>query len=222
MQNLLRRLDGKSYPAYHDLDTDLNRGWVNSQKGFTLYCERAQSDPFAPPTRFRVVVDAARAGFPRQSYSNRVRSVALGDFLLRDLYHTCKRLGADSSMNGGGGGWSGPKGGDIQVLEPSQHVLEQSAVRVDPSTGNIIAQITVNLPARGRSILGHAAETIFGQTIPTMVERLCYVSLSADQLRRHVETVEDQVWMREQLESRNIVAFVRNGAILPRKSGADD
>eukprot|EP00536_Pseudo-nitzschia_multiseries_P016579 jgi/Psemu1/321049/estExt_fgenesh1_pm.C_11550001 len=239
VRNLLRRLDGKPYPAYHDLDTDLGLdlnlhnaggGWVHSKQGlvFALFCERAQSDPFAPPTRCRIVVDAATAGFPPQSYSNRTRATALADFLLRNLHGTCKSLGADTSMSaggggGGGGGWKGPKGGDIGVLEPCQHVLEQSAVRVDRSTGNIVAQITVNLPARGRSILGHAAETIFANTLPTMIERcLCYRSLSADRLREHIEQVEDQVWLRDQLESRNIVAFVRNGAILPRSSGADD
>lgn len=223
LQNLLRRLDGKSYPAYHDLDTDLDRGWTNSQKGFTLYCERAQNDPFAPPTRCRVVVDSSKASFPRKCYSNRIRSMALSDFLLRTLHTTCKTLGADSSMNGGGrGNWKGPKGGDVQVLEPCQHVLEQSAVRVDPSSGNVIAQITVNLPARGRTILGQAAESIFCETIPTMVDQLCYDSLSANQLTKHIDMVEDQVWLQDQLESRNVVAFIRNGAILPRRSGNDD
>ncbi len=222
LRNLLRRLDGKSYGAYHDLDTDAKNGWVNKNEGFSFYCERAQSDPFAPPTRCRVVIDSSKAGFPPQSYSNRIRSMALADYLLRTLHSTCKNLGADSSINGGGGGWKGPKGGDIQVLEPCQHVLEQSALQVDRSNGNIIAQISVNLPARGRTILGQAAESILFQTIPAMAEKLCYASLSASKLRQHVEMVEDQVWLREQMESRNIVAFVRNGAILPRRSGADD
>jgi len=148
--------------------------------------------------------------------------MALADYLLRSLYSTCRNLGADASLNGGGGGgWKGPKGGDIQVLEPCQHVLEQSAVRVD-GKGTIIAQITVNLPARGRTILGTAAESILCKTVPTMVEQLCYASLSAPKLRNHIEMVEDQVWLTEQLESRHLVAFVRNGAILPRRSGADD
>ena len=222
LQNKLRRLDGKPYGAYHDLDTDANHGWVNSKHGFSFFCERAQSDPFAPPTRCRVVIESSRAGFPPQSYSNRIRSMALADFLLRTLHSTCKNLGADASIGGGQRGWSGPKGGDIQVLEPCQHVLEQSAVRVDESTGTIIAQITVNLPARGRTILGQAAESILCQTIPAIAERLCYASLSVPELRQHIDMVEDQVWLREQLESRNIVAFIRNGAILPRRSGADD
>lgn len=109
--------------------------------------------------------------------------MALADFLLRTLHSTCKNLGVDASIGGGRGGWNGPKGGDIQVLEPCQHVLEQSAMRVDESSGTIIAQITVNLPARGRTILGQAAESILCQTIPAIVEQLCYASLSVPELR---------------------------------------
>ena len=224
LQRLLQRLDGKSYPAYHDLDTPLTRGWYNPSLNYTLFVERAQSDPFAPPTRCRVVVDGRRAGFPPSLYSNPVRSMALGDFLLRNLYNSCKKLGADSSLGGGGGGWQGPKGGDIQVLEPCQHILEQSAVRIDRSDGSIVAQVTINLPARGRTILGRAAEQILGYTLPTMVEQSLYYSNlpSIIELQKHVESVEDQVWLQGQLESRNLVAFVRNDAILPRVSGDDD
>jgi predicted ABC-class ATPase len=151
--------------------------------------------------------------------------MALGDFLLRNLYNSCKRLGADASLgDGAGGGWQGPKGGDIQVLEPCQHVLEQSAVRIDRTNGNVIAQITINLPARGRTILGRAAEQILGSTLPTMIQQSFYYSNlpSKDELQKHVESVEDQVWLQRQLETRNLVAFVRNGAILPRISGDDD
>jgi predicted ABC-class ATPase len=122
----------------------------------------------------------------------------------------------------GGKGWSGPKGGDLQVLEPSQHVLEQSGVRLD-AEGNVIAQITINLPARGRNILGRAAEEILGHTLPTLVkDSLLYESLQASKLQQHVESVEDQCWLQTQLDSKNLVAFVQNGAILPRESGVDD
>lgn len=114
------------------------------------------------------------------------------------------------------------KGGDIQVLEPCQHVLEQSAVRVD-NAGRVIAQITINLPAQGRNILGLAAEGILVSTLPRLVQQsLHYKSLKADKLQKHVESIEDQYWLQNQLESKQLVAFVRNGAILPRKSGVDD
>lgn len=113
--NLLRRLDHKQYPAYHDIESS-SKGWVNDMEGYTLYIGRAQSDPFAKPTRCRIVVKNETAKFPPLSYQNKVRSVALGDFLNRKFYECCKEMGADVSEGSGqGGGWSGPKGGDIDV-----------------------------------------------------------------------------------------------------------
>lgn len=216
----LQRINGKSYGAYHDLDTPPTRGWVNSDTGFELFVERAQSDPFAAPTRCRVVLSATQAGFPSSLYSNPVRRMGLSDYILRSFYNQCKRMGADGAL--GGGGWSGPKGGDIQILEPCQHILEQSAVNVDPM-GNVIAQLTINLPARGRTILGEAANQIFSNVLPTMVERcLRFPALNANSLKSHIDSVEDQCWLQNQLDSRNLVSFVVNGAILPRKSGVDD
>jgi predicted ABC-class ATPase len=56
-----------------------------------------------------------------------------------------------------------------------------------------------------------------------MVERgLYYSSLPSAQLRKHVEAVEDQLWVQNQLEARNLVAFVKNGSVLPRRTGVDD
>ena len=221
LQQTLQRLDGKPYPKYHDLDTPADRGWVNSDAGFTLFVERAQGDSFAAPTRCRLVINASHAKFPPELYSNKIRSVAVADYLQRALYTSCKSLGADAAMSGQG--WSGPKGGDVQVLEPCQHILEQSAVRIDPSSGAVTAQVTINLPAQGRTILGKAAEQIFGHILPTLVQKsLYYSSLKPSKLKQHVDSMEDQVWLQNELESKNLVAFVRNGAILPRLSGVDD
>lgn len=41
-------------------------------------------------------------------------------------------------------------------------------------------------------------------------------------MTRHVLSVEDQEWVRSSLEIRGLVAFVPDGAMLPRKSGAND
>ena len=105
---------------------------------------------------------------------------------------------------------------------PTQHVIEQSAVRILPN-GDICAQFTVNLPARGRSIQGYKAVQIFDQTLPQLVQKsLIYTSLDANVVTRHVLNVEDQEWVRSNLEIRGLVAFVPDGAVLPRMSGADD
>jgi predicted ABC-class ATPase len=219
---LLSRIDGKGYPAYHDLDTPASsKGWRHSL--FTLFVGRAQSDPFAPPTRCRVLVDASVAQFPPALYSNQTRAMALSDYLQRLLYSNCVSMGADESLNGKRKSWSGPKGGDVQVLEPCQHVLEQTAVRVDPRSGTVCAQVTINLPARGRTILGQAAREIFDSVLVELVNTsLRFAASDATHLTRHVESIEDQVWLHDQLRTHKLVAFVPDGAILPRASGVDD
>ena len=219
LKRLLAQIDGRQYPAYHDLES--SNGWTNEAAGFTLFVGRAQSDPFAPPTRCRLIVSASTAQFPQSLYSNKVRAIALTDYLQRALYTNCQSMGASAGLNGKS--WSGPKGGDVQIMEPCQHVLEQSAVSIDPRTGDVCAQVTINLPARGRTVLGQMADEIFDRTLTTLVEQsLRFPALNANRLEAHVDSVEDQHWLQGQLESHNLVAFVRNGAILPRASGVDD
>lgn len=51
---------------------------------------------------------------------------------------------------------------------------------------------------------------------------LLYEALDSNAVTRHVLNVEDQEWIRANLDMRGLVAFVPDGAILPRKSGAED
>ena len=242
LQELLGRLDGQSYGAYHALDTPLTSsppqqpggggGWHHADEGFRVFVERAQSDPYAAPTRCRIVVETTAAGFPNTTLrylKNPIRCMALADYLLRTLFRACKSSGADTGhgdggRGGGGGNWNGAKGGEIHILEPSQHVLEQSAVRVDPHTGTITVQLAINLPARGRSILGREAATLFGETVPQLLRTAVYYRNlhSPQRLLEHLDLIEDQLWLQQQLEARQIIGFLKNGAILPRFSGNDD
>ena len=59
--------------------------------------------------------------------------------------------------------------------------------------------------------------------LPRIVQRsLFYSHLPRENLRRHIEVVEDQETLRSQLDERGLVAFVANGSSLPRRSGVDD
>ena len=89
LQELLCRLEGQSYGAYHALDTPVtspqHQGWRNADAGFRVFVERAQSDPYAAPTRCRIVVDPTAAGFPNTTLrylENPTRCMALADYLL--------------------------------------------------------------------------------------------------------------------------------------------
>ena len=226
--SLLHSLDNTSYPAYKSIESK-QKGWklIDSRCQFSIFIGRTQSDPYAPPTRCRVVVPTSVASFPRKLFDNKIRSVALADFIHRKFHAQCIQMGADQSANsrsgGKNGGWSGPKGGNITIEPPSQHVIEQSAAWIEPSKGHVTVQFTVNLPARGRTILGRKAVEIFESIIPSFVkESLIFNEAYCRDLEHHVYSIEDQNWLRNELKTRDLMAFVRNGAVLPRSSGADD
>ncbi|PIQ44757.1 MAG: hypothetical protein COW04_11170, partial [Deltaproteobacteria bacterium CG12_big_fil_rev_8_21_14_0_65_43_10] len=42
------------------------------------------------------------------------------------------------------------------------------------------------------------------------------------ELASHVEVVEDQEFIRGKLEDSDLISFIANGSILPRRSGVDD
>ena len=138
---MLQSLDNAQYPRYHSIESvhdpsSSRGGWVYANRDslsgpplFVLSITRTQSDPFAKPTRVRVQVPSVTANFPPDLYSTPDRQRALSDYCLRAFSFTCVSAGADKAANeGGGGGWSGPKGGDVKIMTPGQNVLSQSAV----------------------------------------------------------------------------------------------
>lgn len=82
-------------------------------------------------------------------------------------------------------------------------------------------RFTVSLPASGRTVLGRQAYSILGVNLVDLVKTtLVASSLSKDHLIAHINSAEDQQFMRNQLTEKGLIAFVANGSILPRTSGA--
>jgi predicted ABC-class ATPase len=203
----LAGLDGRGYKAYKQIAGEYDAGT------FRLLIDHVQGDPFAEPSRLRVVLPAASAGLPVWALSNDARREACADFLNRSfdaaLHDASRPRGSGSS-------------GTLQLLRPGQQVLVRSSMHVLHS-GAIEARFRAALPARGRTILGHEAAALLTRDVVEAVNAgLVFASLDADALRRHVETVEDARALRAQLEPNGLVAFVADGARLPRRSGIDD
>jgi predicted ABC-class ATPase len=194
----LRSLDGASYGRYKSL----SGRW--SVDGVALEVLRVQADPFAPPSRVRLTV--SDAGLPPQLYGTADRRRALASFLLRGL----RRALRDTP---------------VQVDAGGPEVLERSAGAVRDD-GVVVVEVGVPFPGPKRRILGREAATLLGETLPAAArEALCWAAFSeADQraARAFVETVEDAVALRGALAERGLVAFVADGAVLPRRSGVDD
>ncbi|MGG6293237.1 ABC-ATPase domain-containing protein [Leptolyngbya sp. AN02str] len=202
----LHRLDGRSYSAYKSLQGRY------AFDDFDLHIDYVQGDPFAAPSQLRVQVPMAIANFPPDLYRTPSRAVALRDYLTRQFAaaaHGC------SGKRGSG------KSGLIAIAPPSQSILDRTAILATHQ--GIEARFVVGLPARGRSILGRQAAALLCEDLPTIVRRsLHYSHLNATELTHHVETVEDTDWLRSQLEAHHLVAFIPDGAVLPRQSGVND
>ena len=73
-------------------------------------------------------VPRSLANFPPDCHAGRTREVAFRDWLSRRFASAAKGAGADRRTEEGG--WQGPKGGELLIDCPGQHVLERSAVVV--------------------------------------------------------------------------------------------
>ncbi len=233
LYEMLLTLDGRNYKAYKAL-----QGTYDCE-GFRLLIDHVQGDPFAAPSRVRVQVPHAIASrptsdpisdpisdpacdhplstqasipFPADLVRSPSRVIALCDYLTRQFDQAAAQI---RGRRGSG------KSGLIAIASLGQQILERTSVVIRDTT--LEARFVVGLPARGRTILGQQAAELLCDDIPALVEAaLTYHALDAQPLQHHVETVEDADWLRQQLAGQHLVAFIADGATLPRQSGVDD
>ncbi|MGH2541864.1 MAG: ABC-ATPase domain-containing protein [Ardenticatenaceae bacterium] len=207
LRRTLARIDGKGYKAYKDIQGSYDLS------SFELHIDHVQGDPFASPSKVRVRVPQRAAGLPESLFKNPIRRVALEDWLARRVDHAIYRTAEGRRGSG--------KSGLIRIDAGRQEVLERTAIVVTPEW--VEARLHVGLPARGRSVLGRQATAILLEEIPRIVQQaLLWQNLPQDAGKRFVATVENYEHIRRQLAERAFVAFVADGAILPRASGAGD
>jgi len=206
LRRTLYRIDGRGYKAYKDI-----RG-AYEFPDYTLFVDYVQGDPFASPSRVRVKVPQIQADFPEDTYANRSREIALRDYLTRMFYLASQRISRGRKGTG--------KSGLIAIDRPGQEILERTSAFVD--RGFVEARFVMGLPAFGRRIAGRQAVEMFFEELPQIVRASLYFrNLNSEELYRHVETAEDADFIRKQLSEKGLVAFVPDGAILPRRSGID-
>jgi predicted ABC-class ATPase len=202
----LSRIDGRGYKTYKDIEGNYDFG------PFRLLIDHVQGDPFAAPSRMRAVVPQSVAGFPQDAYEGRSREVALSDFLTRAFHDACRRVCRGRRGSG--------KSGLISIDCPGQEVLERTSVFVDRE--RVEARFVAGLPAFGRRVAGSEALQMLMCELPEIVDRsLMFSNLDEGIMRRHLEVCEDADFMRGSLSDMGLVAFVADGAILPRASGID-
>ncbi len=206
LQDLLRRIDHKGYPAYKD-----TKGKYQFQQ-YVLSIDHVQGDPFAAPSKVSLIVPGRVAGFDRGCYESAHRRIAFQDYLLRRVAAKFK----DYSFKARGSG----KSGLIDVSRPGQEILERSACAVNLGNGDIVIRMEIGFPANGRTINAGELVKILFDFLPVCVRQTLFsAACPRAEVEKTLFLADDQKAIREELEKRGLVAFVANGAILPRKSG---
>ena len=204
----MERIDRKGYGAYRDLSGSHDFG------SFTLFVDRVQRDPFAPPSLIRI--RTRENPFDPNLFANPVRRVAFEDFLTRSVERAIQRIVRGNRGSGGSG--------RVEIQRTSQVVLPRTSMVVTPDY--VEARMAVGLPARGRSVDARAAKTMLLEELPEVVSRALVPApqggVEVGRARLHVEVVEDADHLRGRLPGLGLVAFVADGAVLPRESGASD
>nr|WP_184403587.1 ABC-ATPase domain-containing protein [Geomicrobium halophilum] len=201
MENLkqqLQRIDRKGYKAYNDI-----RGTF-SFPTFQLHMDHIQADPYASPSRARIVVQNDRLKMERDLYESGHRNVAFTDFVARSIGKEIRKQNAGKS---------------IYIDRPGQEILERTAVVCDHN--QLEVRLSIHLPARGRTILGEQAKKLLTQQLPKVIEQALF-NIDMKGLRKHVALSDDQQTLRTFVEKQDALAFIADGSILPRASGVEN
>lgn len=207
LSQLLRSIDRKSYPAYKSLagSYDFN--------DYILSIDHVQGDPFASPSRLSILVPARKAAFPMQLLDQPYKRTAAADYVLRAFSRAIGRF----AFKAGGSG----KSGLIGVTRPGQEVLFRTACEF--TKDGLLVRFEVGFPAAGRTVLAGELEKILFDYLPKCAaSALRYPALPSGEVEQAVFLSEDQQYIRKQLDSLGLCAFVADGSVLPRESGISD
>ena len=209
LRQKLAPIDKQDYGAYQSLIGEYDFPL------FRLIIQQIPKDPYAPPHTgiYRVQVRRDDARIVNRDLPTRIQRVAFTDFLARHFFACSERVAGKVR----GTGYSGI----ITVNEPGQVILERNSVVVTDEL--IEVRCFVGLPAHGRDIDARLAEKMLLEQLPEIVDTsLLAENVEPQLLDRHIAVTEDAEYLRDQLETMGLVAFIEDGAILPRASGTSD
>lgn len=204
LQSKLREIDHKGYKAYKVLEGEYDFG------AYRLWIDHVQGDPFASPSRVRIVY-RNQGNIPASYFETRHRRIAVEDYLLRSL-HRFLRNGDGRAAKGSG------KSGLVTACRTGQEILETTAMHIGKDV--IEARIEVGFPAFGRTIAAGELSQILFRLLPDLAQQVFKMSPRMKQdLDKVTALADDQQFVREALPKHGLAAFVADGSILPRESG---
>ncbi len=209
LQQKISLLDGKDYGALQGLI-----GSYNFDQ-FRLIIEQIPKDPYAPPHTgiYRIQFPLDETVIEAGMIDSRIGEIACRDFYARQFFDNSARISGKRR----GPGFSGI----ITINEPGQTILERSSVIINENSLEI--RCFVGLPASKRNIKAKLAVKMLFEELPEIVSLSLHRNhTNTDRLLSHIHTSVDAEFLRQKLPEMDLVAFIVDGAILPRESGSSD
>ncbi|MFD2654699.1 ABC-ATPase domain-containing protein [Gracilibacillus thailandensis] len=205
LQQLLQNIDGKGYKAYKSIQGSY------SFHRYEVCVDYVQGDPFASPSKIRIVIPDVYRPIKDEWKQSKQRNIYVADHIARSVAKAIKK---ESNQPKGSG-----KSGLIHIDQPGQEILERTAVQIKKD--KTIICLSVGLPANGRRINGKEAEKLFFTILPSILKNSIF-SIKDDELTKSVQLADQHTVIREKMKENNWIAFVADGAILPRESGVSN
>ena len=202
LRKTLKNADGKPFVKYKGLKNTF------SLENFELIVDEVQNDRMGH-SRMRVRVPLRNAGFPEDTYNTESRKTALRDLIARRFWESA-RTNARSPI---------PKtdGGEIYIPRPGQEILSRNSVII--TQFYIEIRFTADLPSVGGKVSAMATEILIFSRLNTLVNDSMFFSCyKQSKLYNHIQTNEDADCIRASLKDKNLVAFIGEGSVLPRRS----
>lgn len=206
-KKLLSSIDNHSYSLYKKI-----KGTYNLEK-YIISIDHVQPDPFAPPSKCHIIIPRKISGFPDKILDSKYKKIAVSDFLTRTFGKNINHF--NKNKNGTG------KSGLISINKCGQEMLERTSVLIKENY--IEVRFEVGLPSIGRRVLGKSTSNIFFNILPKIIHTsLIYNNINKDALKKQINLILDQQYIRTQLKKMRLISFISDGSILPRKNGISD
>jgi predicted ABC-class ATPase len=191
----LLKIHGKPYGVYKSL-----QGQFFGFGDFTLKFTHIQGDPHAQPSRIMLSAKMNTLGFAEELHNTKEREIALADFLLRQFTENTE---------------------NINIVKAHCQIMLRNSLYIENGIVRILA--SVNLPGEFRRIDGEkASELLIGTLSNWITIAMYWNNLEQEKCKAHLECYVNRNFLLEQIKEKKLTAFVPNGAILPRESGASE
>ncbi|GLO65535.1 ABC-ATPase domain-containing protein [Oceanobacillus kimchii] len=205
LQEKLTQIDRRGYKSYKQIQG------MYTHPSFKLYIDYVQGDPFASPSKIRLIVDHNKRSIEPSWLETEERKTAVEDTFARVIDQAISEN--KISIKGSG------KSGLIVFDGPGQEILKRSAVSLQEHFITIC--LSVGLPAQGRSINGRQAIKLFSEVLPNLLNESVF-KVKNEQIEKAIILADQQSHILNVMKENKWVSFVANGSILPRRSGVSN